>query len=64
MKSTKFIIYNGRLIYGTVQFHSELIDLYLITADFDKSKIKGGGRYCVHDKTNTVFFLWRISILW
>jgi len=45
------------LIYGEVQFHSELISLYLSNiSKVDKSKISGGGRYCVYDKTNTVFF--------
>lgn len=49
----KFIVYNGNIVIGHVDFHAEL--------GRDKSLIKGGG-WWNHDKENDIMYLYSKSM--
>jgi len=50
MKAKKFVINDGDLILGQVEFHEELVK------DRDRSKTVGGGRWHFDKDNNTIYF--------
>lgn len=48
MLHSKFIVENGDIIIGKVEFHKELVT--------DKSKVRGGGLFQLSDDKKTILF--------
>lgn len=50
MKAKKFVINDGFLILGQVEFHEDLVK------NMDRSKTIGGGRWHFDEDDNTIYF--------
>ena len=46
----KFVIHNGVLIMGQVEFHKDLVK------NMDKTKVIGGGKWHCDNENNTIYF--------